>query len=64
MIEGIENESILQNLYEFLSAHKLAGNSSFWNELSPEQKQEILLAFEESEKEENLKDKESFFSSI
>jgi hypothetical protein len=64
MVDEIENESILQTLFEFLSGRKNNGQSSFWQGLSDAQRQEILLAFDESEKEENLIDKETFLSSL
>jgi hypothetical protein len=62
MVDEIENESILQTLFEFLSGRKNDGQSSFWQGLNDAQKQEILLAFDESEKEENLIEKGQLFS--
>lgn len=62
IVDENENESILQTLFEFLSGRKNDGQSSFWQELSDAQKQEILLAFDESEKEENLIEKDQLLS--
>ena len=64
MVEGIENENVLQSLFDFLSVKKGQENSNFWKSLNSGQKQEILLAFDESESTDNLMDKETFLSSF
>lgn len=61
IVDGIQNEQLLQTLYNFLKASQSSKSGKLWNSLTEEQKQEVLLAFEESENEENLIDREQFF---
>ena len=54
LIDGIQNTKLLESLYDMLSERKNAKSGSLWYDLSPEQKNEVLDAFEESENSENL----------
>jgi hypothetical protein len=61
LVEGIENEATLQVLFQFLNDRKKNESSIFWDGLTNAQKQEILLAFEESDSENNLIERDTFF---
>jgi len=54
IIDGIENEQLLQTLYDFLKTRNESQGGSLWQSLTEEQKKEVLLAYEESENDENL----------
>ena len=56
-----EQEQLLQTIYDFLSAREKNEPGELWNSLTEEQKQEILPAYEESEIENNLIDREQAF---
>ena len=53
LIDNLNDAEILNNFYEALLSYS---NNSLRNELSEEGKRELLLAYEESEDEENLID--------
>ena len=55
-IEQIDNLELLEEYYKQLKKIVKSGKSGIWNSLTEEQKNEILLAYEESELEENLVD--------
>ena len=61
LIDGIQNEQFLQNLYDFLSVKKTGKGNGVWQTLTDEQKNEVLLAWDESEDEKNLIDPEQVF---
>lgn len=61
IIDGIESEPLLQTLYDFLKNREFGEGSQFWGQLTEEQKQEVLLAFDESEDEQNLVSKVEVF---
>ncbi|MCF1750635.1 hypothetical protein [Mariniradius sediminis] len=61
IIDGIESEPLLRTLYDFLKKREFGEGSQFWGQLTEEQKQEVLLAFDESEDEQNLVSKEEVF---
>ena len=55
LIDEIENENILRQVYDILKSFKKKRESTdFWDLFTPKQKRELELAWEESEKEENL----------
>lgn len=54
MMGDIQDEQLLQSLYDFLKSHKISKTSSLWDKLSDNEKEQVLLAYEESEVEENL----------
>ena len=55
-IDKIENLELLKEYYIELKRIIDSGKSNIWNSLSEEQREEILLSFDESEFEENLID--------
>jgi len=62
MIAHINDRDILEELKEFISDF-MEGDSEeddFWNEISDFEKSELLVAIEESKKEENLIPHEEF----
>lgn len=61
IVDGIQNEQLLQTLYDFLKSKESSKKSGIWDKLSVEQKQELLLAYEESEDENNLIDSNKVF---
>lgn len=55
LIDEIDNEKILKNFYEVMNGFSPKNKTvDFWDTLTQEQKRELELAWEESEKEENL----------
>lgn len=57
IVDGIQNEQLLQTLYDFLKVRATSKPGRLWNSLTEEQKQENLLAYDESEDEDNLVDR-------
>jgi len=53
LIDQVENPDILEQFYDALSNSIKPGNS-LWSSLTPEQQQDVLTAYEESEDESNL----------
>lgn len=54
LIDGIQNTKLLESIHEILSARKHSKAGSLWNDLTNEQKKEVLDAYEESENTDNL----------
>ncbi|GMQ27013.1 hypothetical protein Aoki45_36960 [Algoriphagus sp. oki45] len=54
IIERIDNEQLLQTVYDFLKQRENSKEGEFWKSLTKEQKKEIYLSYEESEDDENL----------
>ena len=52
IVDSIQNQQFLSMVYEFLKSN--SKSSSVWDSLTAEQKKEVMLAFEESEDENNL----------
>jgi len=61
IVEGIQNEQLLQTLYDFLKVRAKGKPGRLWESLTDEQKSEVLLAYDESEDENNLVDKKKVF---
>ncbi len=61
LVKSIDNEELLQSLYELLKRHKNSKPGELWNSLTEEQKNEVLKAYDESEHEENLIPMEQIF---
>ncbi|AFL81913.1 hypothetical protein Aeqsu_2455 [Aequorivita sublithincola DSM 14238] len=54
MMNNIQDEQLLQSLYDFLKSHKISKTLHLWDKLSNLEKEQVLLAYEESENEKNL----------
>ena len=54
LIDRIESVQLLEEYYLEMKRMIETGTSNIWDNLSDEQKQEVLLSFEESENDENL----------
>jgi hypothetical protein len=52
IVDTIQNQQFLSMVYEFLKSN--SKTTGVWDSLTAEQKQEVMLAFEESEDESNL----------
>jgi len=61
IVDRIQNEELLQAIYDFLKVKEDHKSGELWKSLTKEQKEEVFLAFEESEDEANLIDRETFF---
>jgi hypothetical protein len=61
IVDGIQNEQLLQTLYDFLKLRESAKNGEVWNTLTEQQKQEVLISFNESEDDNNLIEREKIF---
>ena len=54
IIERIDNEQLLQTIYDFLKQREDSKEGHIWKSLTEEQKKEVYLSYEESEDYENL----------
>lgn len=54
MMSKIEDQHLLQSLYDFLKGHEISKTSQLWDKLSDIEKEQVLLAYKESENEEEL----------
>lgn len=61
IVDGIQSEQLLQTLYDFLKVRETNEPGQLWDTFTEEQKKEVLLAYEESEDENNLIDREELF---
>ena len=61
IVDRIQSEQLLQTLYDFLKVRETNKPGRLWDSLTEEQKQEVLLAYDESEDENNLIDREKIF---
>ena len=61
IIDGIQNEQLLQTLYDFLEARQSSQPGQLWASLTEKQKNELMLSFEESEEEDNLISRDQLF---
>ena len=61
IVDKIDNEELLQTLHDFLKIRTTTKPGRLWDSLTVKQKQEVLLAYEESEDESNLIPKEEAF---
>jgi len=60
-VESIQNEELLQTVYDFLKSKQMNKSGEMWNSLTEEQKNEVRITYEESEDENNLKDVDELF---
>lgn len=56
ILEEIEDERLLRAIHSFLEERVTHETGRIWDKLTDEQREEVLLAYEESENEENLID--------
>jgi hypothetical protein len=61
IVDRIENEQLLLALYDFLKVRETTKPGELWNSLTEEQQNEVLLAYEESEDENNLIERHKVF---
>lgn len=61
IVDRIQNEELLQTIYDFLKVKETNKSGELWKSLTKEQKEEVYLSFEESEDDSNLIDRELFF---
>lgn len=54
LIDRIEDETILKSYYELIQRLNDNQSGQLWENLSPDEKQELLLSYEESFTESNL----------
>ena len=52
--EQIDNEQLLQTVYDFLKQREDSKEGEFWKSLTEDQKREIYLSYEESEDDKGL----------
>lgn len=56
ILDKIENEQLLRAIYDFLKQREDAEEGKIWKTLTEEQKKEVYLSYEESQKDNNLID--------
>ena len=56
IVDRIQSEQLLETIYDFLKTRETTEPGEIWKSLTDEQKNEVLLSFEESEDEKNLVD--------
>lgn len=61
IVDQIQNEQLLQTMYDFLNVRHSSKSRSWWESLTEEQMQEVLISFDESEDEINLISREVVF---
>ena len=54
LIDTIDNETLLKKFYTIMSRAKENTDGKLWKKLSPEERNELLLSYEESENDNNL----------
>ena len=58
IVDRIQSEQLLRTIYDFLKVRETSKSGNSWNSLTEQQKEEVLMAFDESENENNLIDSE------
>lgn len=54
LIDSIDNENLLINFYDILKKRSSAKDGQLWERLTNQDKEELLLVFEESKNPDNL----------
>lgn len=54
IVDKIENEQLLQTIYDFLKLSENSQEGQIWKSLTEEQKNEVYLSYQESEDDKNL----------
>jgi len=63
IVDGIQSEQLLRTIYDFLKIRGKSQSGQLWASLTEQQKQEVLLAYDESENDDNLIESEKIFKS-
>ncbi len=63
VIDKIQNEELLQALYDFLKTRENSKSGKLWKSLSEEQKNELLASYEESKNDSILISNDDIFLS-
>lgn len=64
IVDVTENEQVLQTVYDFLKVKENKSDNLIWESLNEDQKDEVLLAYEESEYPKNLVDAKTVFKNF
>lgn len=56
IVDRIQSEQLLETIYDFLKTRETTKSGEIWKSLTKEQKNEVLLSFEESQDEKNIID--------
>lgn len=56
IVDRIDDERLLRVIYDFLEVREKSTEGQIWNTLTPDQQQEVLQAYEDSENDSNLID--------
>lgn len=64
LIDNIDSEQLLQTPFYFLKSRENSRTGKLWDSLTEEQKNEVLLAYEESEDESNLVEARTVFKKL
>ena len=54
IVDKIDNEQLLQTIYDFLKLSENSQEGQIWKTLTEEQKKEVYLSYPESEDDKNL----------
>ena len=54
IVGKIDNEQLLQTIYDFLKLSENSQEGQIWKSLTEEQKKEVYLSYQESEDDKNL----------
>ena len=54
IVDKIDNEQLLQTIYDFLKLSENLQEGEIWKSLTEEQKKEVYLSYQESEDDKNL----------
>lgn len=61
IIDSITSDQLLHTIHDFLVSKENTESGSLWNSLTEEQKEEVMLAYEESNNETDLLDANELF---
>ena len=64
LVDRIEDERLLRAIYSFLDNRENSEDGRMWKQLTEEQRQEVLRAYDESEDDANLLDDEDVWKDL
>ncbi len=64
IVDRIEDERLLRVILDFLEVREKSTEGQLWKELSPEQQQEVLQAYDDSEDDSNLIDDKEVWKNL